>query len=142
MIDALIRIFSETVDLQRVAQPGDGFVVVTDRRSKRSRARGAGIVLAALTHGGQTDRLYRFTTRRGAVGYFDENGRSAGKLLVRRPLRGGLLRSSFGLKQHPILGYAKMHTGVDWAASTGTPVYAAGPAMIEAAGWEGGKAIL
>jgi len=135
VIEALIRIFADNVDLQRTAQPGDGFVVVTEPTGNRRHGRGERIVFAALTRGGQTDRFYRFATRRGAIGYFDDNGRSAGKLLLRRPLRDGMLISSFGTRRHPILDYMGFHTGVDFAAAAGTPIYAAGPARVEIAGW-------
>ncbi|HZT27276.1 MAG TPA: M23 family metallopeptidase, partial [Pseudolabrys sp.] len=74
----------------------------------------------------------------GLVDYYDENGKSAKKFLVRKPVLAGVMRSGFGLRSHPLLGYVKMHTGVDWAGPPGTPIYAAGNGVIEKEGWESG----
>jgi murein DD-endopeptidase MepM/ murein hydrolase activator NlpD len=135
--EALIRLFSDDVDLKRAAHPGDGFVVVATKVPKRSRSADAGIVFASLTYGGQTRRVYRFVAPASGADYYDESGRSTRKLLVRRPLHGGWLRSSFGARRHPILGTTKFHTGVDWQAPTWTPIYAAGDAAVTTAGWDG-----
>src|SRR3989442_1191305 len=72
------------------------------------------------------------------VDYYDETGKSAKKFLVRKPVSDGNITSGFGGRNHPLLGYDKMHTGVDWASSTGTPVFAAGNGIIDKVGWEGG----
>jgi murein DD-endopeptidase MepM/ murein hydrolase activator NlpD len=127
----VIRIFADDIDLRRAAHPGDGFVVVTDDATPDS------IVFASLTFDGQTVAFYRFTAPDGDVGYFDRGGRSADKLLMRRPVRDGWLRSPFGMLRHPILGYTSMHTGVDWEAPLGSPIVAAGAGTIETAGWNG-----
>ena len=74
----------------------------------------------------------------GLVDYYDETGKSAKKFLVRKPVLSGIMRSGFGLRRHPILGYTKMHTGVDWAAASGTPIYASGNGTVEKVGWESG----
>src|SRR5205085_1776649 len=65
-------------------------------------------------------------------------GKSAKKFLVRKPVTLGMMRSGFGVRRHPILGYMKMHTGVDWAAPNGTPIYASGNGTVEKVGWESG----
>jgi murein DD-endopeptidase MepM/ murein hydrolase activator NlpD len=97
------------------------------------------VLYATLTVGGETKKFYRFQSPDdGLVDYYDEAGKSAKKFLVRKPVAEGIMRSSFGIRRHPILGYTKMHTGVDWAAPTGTPIYAAGNGVIEKAGWESG----
>jgi murein DD-endopeptidase MepM/ murein hydrolase activator NlpD len=97
------------------------------------------VVFAALTVAGEPKKYYRFTTTDdGLVDYYDDTGKSAKKFLVRKPLADGILRSGFGARHHPILGYTKMHTGVDWAAPMGTPIYAAGGGTVEKAGWESG----
>src|SRR5262249_1619520 len=69
---------------------------------------------------------------------YDESGKSAKKFLVRKPVADGNITSGFGGRNHPLLGYDKMHTGVDWASSTGTPGFAAGTGVIDKIGWEGG----
>ena len=97
------------------------------------------MLFAALTLGGETKKLYRFQTPDdGVTDYYDEAGKSAKKFLVRKPVAEGIMRSGFGLRRHPILGYVKMHTGVDWAAPSGTPIYAAGNGVVEKEGWESG----
>jgi murein DD-endopeptidase MepM/ murein hydrolase activator NlpD len=72
------------------------------------------------------------------VDYYDETGKSAKKFLVRKPVVEGLLRSVFGPRKHPILGYVKMHTGIDWSAPHGTPIFSAGNGIVEKAEREGG----
>ena len=72
------------------------------------------------------------------VDYYDETGKSAKKFLVRKPVNNAIMRSGFGSRRHPILGYVKMHTGVDWATPYGTPIFASGNGVVETAGWEGG----
>jgi murein DD-endopeptidase MepM/ murein hydrolase activator NlpD len=129
IVDAMIRIFADDIDLRRAAHPGDGFVVVTDDAAPGT------IVFASLTFNGQTIAFYRFATPGGDADYFDRGGRSADKLLMRRPLNDGWLRSRFGMMRHPILGTTRMHTGVDWEAPLGTPIFAAGAGTVETAGW-------
>ena len=78
------------------------------------------VLFASLTVGGETKKFYRFqTTDDSIVDYYDETGKSAKKFLVRKPVADGIMRSGFGSRNHPILGYMKMHTGVDWAAPDG-----------------------
>jgi len=140
VVDDMVRIYSYDVDFQRKAQPGDSFEVLfagedetpaTDNRSD--------VLFASLTTGGETKKFYRFQSPDdGIVDYYDESGKSAKKFLVRKPIANGIMRSAFGVRRHPILGYTKMHTGVDWAAPSGTPIYAAGNGVVERAGWESG----
>ncbi len=97
------------------------------------------VTFAALTVGGETKKFYRYlSTDDGVVDYYDETGKSAKKFLVRKPVGAGIMRSGFGFRRHPILGYSKMHTGVDWAAAYGTPIFASGNGTVERVGWEGG----
>jgi murein DD-endopeptidase MepM/ murein hydrolase activator NlpD len=140
IVDDLVRIYSFDVDFQRKVQPGDSFEVLYGGHEEQPVADGRNDVLfASLTVGGETKKFYRFQSPdNGLVDYYDEHGKSAKKFLVRKPVIEGVMRSGFGLRHHPILGYTKMHTGVDWAAPTGTPIYAAGNGVIEKEGWESG----
>jgi murein DD-endopeptidase MepM/ murein hydrolase activator NlpD len=141
VIDEMIRVYSYDVDFQRKVQPGDAFDVLfagEDEAQTAAESRNE-VLFAALTIGGEQRKFYRFLTPDdNIVDYYDETGKSAKKFLVRKPMSDGILRSGFGVRRHPILGYAKMHTGVDWAAPHGTPIYAAGNGEVEKVGWEGG----
>jgi murein DD-endopeptidase MepM/ murein hydrolase activator NlpD len=141
IIDDLIRIYSYDVDFQRKVQPGDSFEVLYAGEDDNSAEKNnpSEVMFTSLTVGGETKRFYRYQTPDdGIVDYYDENGKSAKKFLVRKPVADGVMHSGFGLRRHPILGYTKMHTGVDWAAPSGTPIYAAGNGVVEKAGWESG----
>jgi murein DD-endopeptidase MepM/ murein hydrolase activator NlpD len=137
LIDELVRIYSYDVDFQRKVQPGDSFeLLYPGEEDGEARAE---VLFASLTVGGETRRYYRFhTPDDGVVDYYDEHGKSAKQFLVRKPMEAGIMRSGYGWRRHPILGYSKMHTGVDWAAPRGTPILAAGNGVVERAGWEGG----
>jgi murein DD-endopeptidase MepM/ murein hydrolase activator NlpD len=140
VIDAMIRIYSYDVDFQRKVQPGDSFDVFYAGEDEGSSAADKNEVLyASLTAGGETKKYYRFQTPDDSVvDYYDETGKSAKKFLVRKPVNSAIMRSGFGPRRHPILGYVKMHTGVDWATAYGTPIFASGDGAVEVAGWEGG----
>ena len=140
IIDDLVRIYSFDVDFQRKVQPGDSFeMLYGGTKEKPAANRRNDVLYAALTIGGQTKRLYRFQSPDdGVTDYYGPKGKSAKKFLVRKPVLTGHVTSGFGLRRHPLLGYVKMHTGVDWAAPTGTPIYASGNGVIEKKGWESG----
>jgi murein DD-endopeptidase MepM/ murein hydrolase activator NlpD len=136
----MIRIFSWDVDFQRDIQPGDRFDVVYERLfDERGRPVRAGKVLrASLTLSGVDLTYYRFTPADDEIAdYFDAKGRSVRKALLRTPIDGAKLTSRYGKRKHPILGYTRIHPGVDFGAAKGTPIYAAGDGKVEAAGWEG-----
>ncbi len=140
VIDEMIRVYSYDVDFQRKVQPGDAFDVLYAGEDETPGGDSRNEVLfAALTVAGEQKKFYRFQTPDdNLVDYYDETGKSAKKFLVRKPLPDGILRSAFGVRKHPILGYAKMHTGVDWAAPHGTQIFAAGNGVVDKVGWEGG----
>ncbi|HKS60670.1 MAG TPA: M23 family metallopeptidase [Xanthobacteraceae bacterium] len=138
VIDDLVRIYSYDVDFQRRAAPGDSFEVLYSGEEDND-ARNNDVLFAALTVGGETKKFFRFQSPDdGVVDYYDETGKSAKKFLVRKPVGAGIMRSGFGFRRHPILGYSKMHTGVDWAAPYGTPIFASGNGTVDRVGWEGG----
>jgi murein DD-endopeptidase MepM/ murein hydrolase activator NlpD len=82
--------------------------------------------------------LYRYKTRDGTVDYFNRQGESIRKALLRTPIDGARVSSKFGMRRHPILGFSKMHAGMDFAAPTGTPIYAAGNGVVEEIGQKNG----
>jgi murein DD-endopeptidase MepM/ murein hydrolase activator NlpD len=139
LVDELIKIYSYDVDFQRRVQPGDSFEILYPGDEDGSGETKGDILYASLTVGGETKRYYRFQAPDDSVvDYYDETGKSAKKFLVRKPVTTAVMRSGYGWRRHPILGYSKMHTGVDWASPRGTPIYAAGTGTVEIAGWEGG----
>jgi murein DD-endopeptidase MepM/ murein hydrolase activator NlpD len=140
VIEDLIKIYSYDVDFQRKVQPGDSFeVLFAGEEENAPPADNREVVFTSLTVGGETKKFYRFTSRDdGLVDYYDDAGKSAKKFLVRKPIVEAVMRSGFGLRRHPILGYTKMHTGVDWATASGTPIFAAGNGVVEKVGWESG----
>jgi murein DD-endopeptidase MepM/ murein hydrolase activator NlpD len=138
VIDELVRVYSYDVDFQRRARPGDSLEVLYAGDEENSDPK-PDVLFASLTVGGELKKYYRYVSPDdGVVDYYDETGKSAKKFLVRKPVNDGMMRSGFGSRRHPILGYTKMHTGVDWAAPMGTPIYASGNGAVEIAGWESG----
>jgi murein DD-endopeptidase MepM/ murein hydrolase activator NlpD len=136
MIENIIRTFSFDVDLQRRVRAGDSFEVLYAGDEVEGQS---DVLYAGLAFGGESRRYYRFQTGDdGIVDYYDEQGKSAKKFLVRKPMTGGIFRSGFGPRKHPILGYVRMHTGVDWAEDTGAPVFTAGNGTVLKAEWDGG----
>ena len=133
VIDDMVRIYSYDVDFQRKVQPGDSFDVFYAGEDEGSTVTEKNEVLfASLTVGGETKKYYRFQTPDDSVvDYYDETGKSAKKFLVRKPVNNAIMRSGFGSRRHPILGYVKMHTGVDWATAYGTPIFASGNGTVE-----------
>jgi murein DD-endopeptidase MepM/ murein hydrolase activator NlpD len=84
-------------------------------------------------------KYYRFRTPDGVIDFYNPQGSNSRKFLMRKPISAGRFTSGFGYRRHPLLGINKMHTGVDWAAPVGTPIFAAGNGSIEMAGRHGGN---
>jgi murein DD-endopeptidase MepM/ murein hydrolase activator NlpD len=140
VIEDMVRIYSYDVDFQRKVQPGDSFdVFFAGEDEGATITEKTEVLFASLTVGGETKKYYRFQTPDDAVvDFYDETGKSAKKFLVRKPVNNAIMRSGFGGRRHPILGYVKMHTGVDWATPYGTPIFASGNGVVEKVGPEGG----
>jgi murein DD-endopeptidase MepM/ murein hydrolase activator NlpD len=135
------QVFAYDVDFQREVHPGDAFEVVfnvmTDERGNVIKR--GDVVYAALNGKAVDKAFYRFTTLDDDVtDYFQANGESATKFLMKTPINGARLSSSFGNRRHPISGYNRLHKGTDFAAPTGTPIFAAGHGTVERASRYGG----
>ncbi|MEE8444224.1 MAG: M23 family metallopeptidase [Alphaproteobacteria bacterium] len=139
----LIQIYSFDVDFQRDIRKGDGFSVMYERYldERGNVVRSGDILRASMTLSGKQRTLYLFVTAKGVTDYYDEAGKSARRTLMRTPINGARLSSGFGNRRHPILGFTKLHTGTDFAAPRGTPIYAAGNGTVELAGRKGGYGI-
>jgi len=139
MTKQLVKLLASDVDFQSRLKPSDKIeVFFSQPNGDDEMSEGSELLYVSATFGGNTRNLYRFQTDDGTFDYFDEDGRSARQFLLRNPLPNGKFRSGFGSRRHPILGYSKMHTGVDWSAPTGSPILAAGNGVVEKAGWAGG----
>ncbi|MDV7341837.1 peptidoglycan DD-metalloendopeptidase family protein [Terasakiella sp. A23] len=132
--------YSFDVDFQRDIQKNDAFEVMYEKISTADgkNTKVGNIQYASLTLSGINIPIYRFKQKNGRVAYFNDKGQSAQKALMRTPINGARLSSGFGKRRHPILGYSKMHTGVDFAAPPGTPIYAAGDGVLDYVGRKGG----
>jgi murein DD-endopeptidase MepM/ murein hydrolase activator NlpD len=137
VIEELVRIYSYDVDFQRKVQPGDSFeVLYSDDENGEGKNE---VRYASLTVGGDIKKYYHFQTADdGVYDYYDEDGKSAKKFLVRKPVAVGMVTSPFGWRTHPMLHVSELHSGVDWAAPMGTPIFAAGNGSIEEIGLKGG----
>ena len=140
VLSSIIRAYSFDVDFQRDIHPDDGFGLLweQDFNPDGTLARQGDVLFATLTLGDRTMPIYRFHTDDGLIDYFDPDGVSVRRALLRTPLDGARLSSGFGMRRHPILGYNRMHRGTDFAAPSGTPIYAAGNGVIDVIGNNGG----
>ena len=134
-------IFAYDLDFQRDVHPGDEFEMVYEEivDERGNFVRNGNVIFAAINGKALNKSYYRFTPSDDEmVDYFDTNGDAATKFLMKTPINGARLSSNFGYRRHPISGYNKLHKGTDFAAPTGTPVYAAGHGTIERASRYGG----
>ncbi len=131
----VMRVHSYDVDFQRQIHPGDQFEAYFGSPITGKKAKRPVLLFSQLTLRGKKSKgYYRFTTPDdGITTYYDGNGRSATKSLMRTPISGARITSRYGMRRHPILGYSKMHTGIDFGAAYGTPVKAAGSGVVEVA---------
>jgi len=137
----LLRIHSYDVDFKRLTHPGDAFEIFFDlEKDDRGQENAFGEVLyTAMSVSSEKHGFYRFRTPDGEIDFYDREGNSAKKFLMRKPVKGARLTSGFGQRHHPILKYRKMHTGTDWGVKRGTPILAAGTGVVEMAGRKGGN---
>jgi len=133
------RIYGFQVDFQRDIRKQDKFQIMYEifLNDKNEIIETGEILFANLKLSGQDNGLYYFD-KEGSEGHYDKNGKSVKKALMKTPINGARLSSSFGMRKHPIDGYNKMHRGTDFAAPTGTPIMASGDGVVKKAGWCGG----
>ena len=133
------RIYGFQVDFQRDIRKQDKFQIMyevfTDKNDKIIET--GEILYANLKLSGQDNSLYYFN-KKGSEGHYDKNGKSVQKALMKTPINGARLSSSYGMRKHPIDGFNKMHRGTDFAAPMGTPIMASGNGIVKKAGWCGG----
>lgn len=138
-IQDLVGIYTFDVDFNARVRPGDSFEVFYGLEDEANPNSVTEILFASINVRGEEKRFYRFRAPDdGSVDFYDGEGKSAKKFLMRKPMEGGNFRSGFGGRRHPVLGYYRMHTGVDWSAPPGTPIVAAGNGVIEKLGWQSG----
>ena len=133
------RLYGFQVDFQRDIWKNDTFQIIYEefKNQEGSIIESGNIIYANLSVQNTDLKLYKFEYE-NKIDYFDENGKSIRKTLMKTPINGARLSSSFGKRKHPILGFTKMHTGTDFAAPKGTPIMASGDGIITKASWCGG----
>ena len=133
------RIFGFEVDFQRDIRKGDWFEILYEQfEDDNNKVRDTGkIIYASMYVNGEEINLYNFKYKNEEE-YYDIKGKSITKSLMKTPINGARLSSSYGMRKHPILGYNKMHKGTDFAAPSGTPIMASGSGTVTRARWCGG----
>jgi len=133
------RIFGFEIDFQRDIRENDEFQILYERFEDDDGEvqKNGEIIFAYMNNNGKEISLYRFKDQKNNIGYYSKDGKSIEKALMKTPINGARLSSSFGLRKHPILGYNKLHQGTDFAAPKGTPVMASGSGTVEMASWNG-----
>ena len=141
IIVGFAQIYGFQVDFQRDIQKNDSFQIVYEeyKNEDNKTVDFGNILYANLILQGKSLELYYFNSEKERINdHFEPNGQSIKKTLMKTPINGARLSSSYGMRKHPILGYNKMHQGTDFAAPTGTPIMASGSGVILKAGWCGG----
>ena len=136
----MISLLGFSIDFQREIRQGDSFQVLYTKEIdilKNKIIKTKPITYVSITLSGKKLTYYNYKDRYGLPQYYDENGKSSKRTIMKTPINGARLSSRYGTRKHPILGYTKMHRGLDFAAPSGTPVFVAGDGVVEKAGWNG-----
>ena len=139
-LDEFVRVLGFSVDFQREVRSGDQFELLYEKRLDKltGESLGAGTLhYAGLRLSGDVLSFYRYEQKNGGVSWYDRDGNSAVRSLMRTPIKGARMSSKYGMRKHPITGYNAMHRGVDFAAPKGTPIVASGAGVVQKAGWLG-----
>ena len=134
------RLYGFQIDFQRDIWKNDSFQIIYEEfvNENNELVDTGEILFANLNLQNRDYQLYMYEYDKQKIDYFDENGKSIKKTLMKTPINGARLSSSYGKRKHPILGYTKMHLGTDFAAPKGTPIMASGDGKVTKAGWCGG----
>lgn len=141
VMDETVSVFGRFLDLQHEVGAGDRFEILYERLERSEGASRWQLVAATVRLSSRSRSIIRYAPPGGDARFFDTNGVSVGSLLLRTPVDGATLSSAYGMREHPILGYTRMHKGVDYASPQGAPVLAAGDGVVEAAGRDGSYGI-
>ena len=136
----MISLLGFSVDFQREIRSGDSFEVLFTKEIDTLSdlvTQTKPIKYVSMNLSGNKLNFFKYEDKFGSPQYYDENGKSSKRTIMKTPINGARLSSRYGKRKHPILGYTKMHRGLDFAAPSGTPIFAAGDGIIEKAGWNG-----
>lgn len=136
----MINLLGFSVDFQREIREGDTFEVMFTKDIdvlKNSLIQTKPIDFVSINLSGTKLSFYKYHDEYALPQYYDENGKSSKRTIMKTPINGAKLTSRYGKRKHPVLGYTKLHRGIDFAAPAGTPIFAAGDGIIEKAGWNG-----
>ena len=136
----MVRLLGFSVDFQREIRTGDTFEIFFTKQIdllKNSVINTKPIKFVSINLSGKKLNFFEYKDEYGFSKYYDENGKSSKRTIMKTPINGARLSSRYGNRMHPVLGYTKMHRGLDFAAPSGTPIFAAGDGVIEKAGWNG-----
>ena len=140
VLTKMINTFSFDIDFQRQIRKGDTFSLLYERYQDQDTGetlKTGNILIGEMVVSGKVHRYYRYQDADGIVDYYNQDGISARRTLMKTPINGARISSNYGKRRHPVLGYNKMHRGIDFAAPRGTPIYAAGSGVIEIAKYWG-----
>jgi len=140
VLNTIVKTYTYNVDFQRDIKSGDRFEVFFEQLTDDhgSPVGDPTLIYSALEVGGNVLPIYRVATSADSFEYYDARGESIRKGLLRTPVEGARVTSGFGMRMHPLLGYSRMHKGIDFGAPSGTPIYAAGAGIVEDAGMHNG----